>query len=133
MPHTICYVSKSREDLSKKEIGSILDHASAINNECIVSGILLHSFGNFFQILEGGQEHITSLYNKILKDPRHGDIIEVYNHSTAKPVFLNYNSNFHVVTTNDHLNYIRKYLRNNKNFYSCEKILRLLKPFDFFD
>ncbi|MGB3776648.1 MAG: BLUF domain-containing protein, partial [Leeuwenhoekiella sp.] len=133
LPHTICYMSKSKEGLSHDEIAGILDYASEKNNECDVSGILLHSFGNFFQVLEGGKEHITALYRKILKDKRHNEVFEIYNHSTAKPLFMDYQSNFHVLTSNADLQQIRKYLNAHRVSNTSEKLTRILRPFDFFD
>ncbi|WP_031428548.1 BLUF domain-containing protein [Flavimarina sp. Hel_I_48] len=133
LPHTICYISKSIKSLTHEDIQDILEHAEATNTECKVSGVLLHSMGNFFQVLEGGKEHITALYNKILKDPRHTDVFEVYNHPSAKPVFLDYQSNFHVVKDNERLEWIRKYLVQNRSSETSAKLTRLLRPFIFFE
>ncbi len=133
LPHTICYISKSSESLSQEEIAEVLEQAAEANNGCEVNGILLHSLGSFFQVLEGGRDHITALYKKILEDPRHGEVFEVYNRSTAKPVFLGYHSNFHIVTTNEQLYWIREYLKIHHSSTTSDKLARLLRPFAFFD
>lgn len=133
LPHTICYISKSIDSLSKEDIDGILKHASIANSDCDVSGVLLHSLGNFFQVLEGGKEHITSLYEKICEDPRHTDIFEVYNKPSARPVFLDYQSNFHVITDNERLDWIREYLEQNRSTTTSKKLTRLLRPFIFFE
>lgn len=133
LPYTICYISKSKDSLSEKDIKEILEHALVENNRCEVSGVLLHSLGSFFQVLEGNKEHVQALYKNILDDDRHYDIFEVYNKSSAKPVFMEYESNFHLVTSNETLDQIRKYLNEHKTSSTSEKLTRLLKPFIFFD
>lgn len=133
LPYTICYISKSNDALTDKEIKHILEHALVENNRCEVSGVLLHSLGSFFQVLEGNKDHILALYQKILEDDRHHDIFEVYNKPSAKPVFMDYESSFHLVTSNEKLDQIREYLNKHKTQSTTEKLTRLLKPFIFFD
>lgn len=133
LPHTICYISKSKENLGEEGIKEILDQAIEANNKCEVSGILLHSLGNFFQVLEGEKNYITTLFNKIVNDPRHFDVFEVYNKPSAKPVFMNYNSSFRVLTSNEELDQIRSYLDNHRVGTTSKKLKRLLRPFIFLD
>ena len=135
LPYTICYVSKSKPDLSESQIKDIFTHASTVNNKCDVRGILLHSLGNFFQVLEGDEKYLIDLYeNKIKKDPRHENIYEVYHKKTAKPVFTNYSSQFNIVEDSEQLEAIQVYLEENKiSSTTSDKLSRLLRPFMLID
>ncbi|WP_231367647.1 BLUF domain-containing protein [Gillisia sp. JM1] len=89
--YTICYVSKANPNLTIEEINTIFELTEENNSLHNVSGILLHSLGNFFQALEGGEKFIVDLYeNKILKDSRHSEVFEIYRRNIAIPVFSNY-------------------------------------------
>ena len=113
--HTICYISNAKPELSNREIEEVFEVTSHNNNEFDVSGILLYNMGHFFQVIEGEEEHIIDLYeNKIKVDPRHEEIFEVYNKATTKPVFLEYDSKFNIVKTEEDLQKIKDYLYNVK-------------------
>lgn len=132
--HTICYVSKADPNLTEEEINEIFKLTEDTNRAHNISGILLHSLGNFFQVLEGEEEYIEELYeNKILKDPRHSNVFEVYRRNIAQPVFSNYLSNFQAITTSSQLDKIRNYLEKNKSISTSEKLTRLLRPFIIFE
>ncbi|MBD2184741.1 BLUF domain-containing protein [Planktothrix sp. FACHB-1355] len=71
----LTYISKFARPLSSKEIEAI-GKVSAPNNQAKnITGVLLCSQGIFFQILEGDEENIDRLYEKILRDRRHTDIL----------------------------------------------------------
>jgi hypothetical protein len=120
--------------LTIEEINEIFKLTEDNNRLHNVSGILLHSLGNFFQVLEGEEKYIEDLYeNKILKDSRHSEVFEVYRRNISKPVFLNYLSQFQAITTSIQLDKIRKYLESNKRDSISEKLSRLLNPFIIWD
>lgn len=128
---TICYTSKSRADLTPEAINEIFSYTSKKNNANNVKGILLHSFGNFFQVLEGEEQFLTDLYeNKIKKDNRHSNLYEVFNKKCIKPVFGRYSSSFEILSNSEQLEDIKQYLDQNKaSSTTSEKLSRLLKPF----
>ena len=127
--YTICYVSKSNNSLEDNAIEQIFEKSMDYNSRCNISGILLHSFGNFFQVLEGNEEVLLELYEKIKKDERHGEIFEVYHGRTAHPIFYKYKSKFNVVKTAEDLKAIDAYLDLNDSHQVSDKLKRLLKPF----
>ena len=57
------------------ELLTILEEARINNAKLNVTGMLLFDDGNFLQVLEGEEDVVTSLYNKICKDPRHTSIM----------------------------------------------------------
>ncbi|BAO54104.1 BLUF domain-containing protein [Nonlabens marinus] len=127
--YTICYVSKSDTSLDETSIEKIFEKSWKYNNSCDISGVLLYSFGNFFQVLEGNEESLLELYEKIKNDERHDEIFEVYHGTTAHPIFLKYKSKFNVLKTLEDLKAIYSYLEMNKSHLGSDKLKRLLQPF----
>ncbi len=56
------------------EILQILSTARANNSSQSVTGALLFSSGYFAQVLEGPQASIERIFEKIQRDPRHGEV-----------------------------------------------------------
>ena len=56
------------------EIGRILMQSRKNNPKLEVGGVLYHSNDYFFQCLEGEQDVVNDLYQKIATDPRHKDV-----------------------------------------------------------
>lgn len=127
--HTICYVSKADPSLSQDDIALLFSHWAAVNNDSKITGILLHSLGNFFQVLEGTEKHLNQLFEKIVTDHRHTDVFTIFNRKTDRPAFLNYDSKFNVVTTKADLQRIKLYLDANRDDSTHDKLSRLLAPF----
>lgn len=128
--YTICYVSKAAPELKEQDIEELFNYTSKANTKKGVSGILLHSLGNFFQVLEGSEKHLLQLFEKIKEDPRHGEMYEVYNKRTNHPVFENYKSTFDIVKNSDDLKTLIAYLSVDKSNSTNHKLKRLLEPFD---
>ena len=130
MNYTICYISKSVDELKQEEIEAIFRHTQTTNNEKNIRGILLYEFGNFFQVLEGKKEVIEDLYhNKICEDTRHTDIQVLINYDIKEPIFKEYSSNFNIIKTREQLDGIRAYLSQNHHHHFSENIKRMLNPF----
>ncbi|WP_231896427.1 BLUF domain-containing protein [Gramella sp. MAR_2010_147] len=64
MRYAISYVSTAIRNLNDQEIKNILASSEKSNNENNITGLLLFSEGNFFQIIEGRKEDINELYKK---------------------------------------------------------------------
>lgn len=71
----LTYISKFSRPLSAQEIQSIGEISKINNQRQDITGVLLCSQGIFFQILEGEEDRIDRLYEKILRDNRHTDIL----------------------------------------------------------
>ena len=132
--YTICYVSKAAENITNKDVEDVFKVTEKANNDSGISGILLHSFGNFFQVLEGEKKMLEKLYeDQIKKDKRHHNIYEIFHTPTKTPIFANYFSKFQTITTSIQLDEIRSYLNSNLTNSNSEKLSRLLRPFMIFD
>lgn len=56
------------------DVGRILMQARKHNPTQQIGGVLYFSNNYFFQCLEGGQDVVNELYNKIAEDPRHENV-----------------------------------------------------------
>jgi len=70
----LVYASRMTTPLSMAVIVDILDAAVAHNRRHGISGILVFAAERFLQVLEGQDEAVDLLYERILRDPRHCDV-----------------------------------------------------------
>jgi len=71
----LTYISKFSRSLTKREIEGIGNISQTNNSREGITGVLLSCNGIFFQILEGEEDRIDRLYEKILRDERHNQIL----------------------------------------------------------
>ena len=71
----LLYASRAPEGAKCDVIQSIMQQSHANNPAQGITGILCHSEQVFMQVLEGGRDRVNALYAKILRDPRHTDVI----------------------------------------------------------
>lgn len=71
---SLIYVSTSEKLLNDEELLDILKTSRENNSSKDVTGLLLYKGGNFMQVLEGPDEAVEALYEKIKADPRHKDV-----------------------------------------------------------
>lgn len=94
MRYAISYVSTAASGLSEKQIEEIFVSTNARNNARGITGILLYSEGNFFQVIEGEKDQLLNLYQKIQKDERHHNVIKIFGREIKEDHFPNYESQF---------------------------------------
>ncbi len=72
------YTSAAIQPMPKSKLYKILVDSRVNNKLADVTGLLVYVDGKFLQVLEGDQEVITALLEKISKDQRHKDVKVVY-------------------------------------------------------
>lgn len=70
----LLYASRATEPLTQELMESILNQSRSHNPHNGVTGILCYSGDIFMQVLEGGRQQVSALYNTIVKDSRHHDV-----------------------------------------------------------
>jgi hypothetical protein len=72
----LMYASRALPGLDQEELNAILRQSRTWNPKFGITGVLcLCQTGSLFiQVLEGGRVQVNQLYNKIVRDPRHGDV-----------------------------------------------------------
>ena len=94
MRYAISYVSSVNSNLTEDDILKVLKYTRNWNNEHGITGILLYSDGNFFQVLEGEKELLKSLLSRIIKDERHTNVMVIFEKEVSETKFDDYQSDF---------------------------------------
>jgi len=71
----LMYVSRAAQPLTPESLAAIQKQSRACNPEHGITGVLCHSGDIFLQVLEGGRNAVSTLYNHIVADPRHTDVV----------------------------------------------------------
>lgn len=83
------HVTKLQQSVAK-EIRSILDACMRNNPPANITGALVFNDQYFAQILEGDRSAVTSMFCKIIKDPRHSEIVMLKAEPTNQRMFLDW-------------------------------------------
>lgn len=71
----LIYASAATVEFSTADLQQLLKLARENNESLGVSGMLVFHEGSFLQILEGEEEVVVALYNKIEEDDRHSNVL----------------------------------------------------------
>ena len=71
----LMYASRAVPAVDQEELLAILKKSKANNPKSGVTGALCFSEGIFLQVLEGGRNAVSQLYNRIASDSRHRDVV----------------------------------------------------------
>ena len=71
----IRYISRFADALTSEEITKIAESSARHNREVGVTGMLIASGELFFQIIEGADDKVDALYEAILRDERHNNVL----------------------------------------------------------
>lgn len=89
------YYSISNHEVTPDFIDSILEQARKNNEKIGVTGCLLYHNKVFLQLLEGKEETINKLFNKIATDNRHKEVTLVCEEKVAHRIFPNWSMAYH--------------------------------------
>lgn len=67
----LLYASSAVRPFEAIELDSLLQVSRRNNDAVNVSGMLLHHGGSFLQYLEGNEQDVSGVFERISKDPRH--------------------------------------------------------------
>jgi len=81
------YTSTAIQPMPKSKLYKILVGSRVSNKLADVTGLLVYVDGTFLQVLEGEQEMVSDLLEKISKDPRHTDVKVVYKTGVERRTF----------------------------------------------
>ncbi|MBQ0736432.1 BLUF domain-containing protein [Aquimarina celericrescens] len=135
MRYIISYVSTVNPDLSNTDIAKLMDHVNVHNNTIGLTGILIYSEGNFFQVLEGEEEIVKRMFERIKKDSRHYNIIKMLDKEMNDHSFSEYHSSFTVISDHYSQTELQEFLNKEKDYnpehyksilYLTQKFMKLL-------
>lgn len=102
----LVYVSSAVWLLTEADLEAILS-AAIVNNELYgVTGVLLYSDGTFFQYIEGVDEDIAYIYNRIKHSKQHQGIIELLHKQIQQRLFPDWYMGFFKPLKSEILNII---------------------------
>lgn len=73
----LVYASRARSVVDQAELLAILEIARQNNSARGITGMLMHDRDCFFQVLEGPEQEVLSLYQRIAEDGRHKSIMRI--------------------------------------------------------
>ncbi|HLM53058.1 MAG TPA: BLUF domain-containing protein [Pseudoxanthomonas sp.] len=83
----LIYTSSPSSPFDPGSLRQILDEARASNARRGVTGMLLYTRGSFFQVLEGEDQTLQGLFERICADPRHSDVVRIIHEPIARRMF----------------------------------------------
>lgn len=92
--YCLVYASSATRPFSSRDLLELLDVARRNNSELGVTGLLLHSDGNFMQALEGEERIVRELHSRIAKDSRHTGVITLLQGPIEKRSFDSWSMGF---------------------------------------
>ena len=87
MIYQLVYVSKATSDIPADELDQLLRDARTNNAQLDITGMLLYHDGSFIQVLEGDEQKVTRVFEKIERDPRHENTNVVLKTTVAERAF----------------------------------------------
>lgn len=72
---TLTYVSRAARPMLRLDLLFLLHQARAANEQAGITGLLLYRDIGFMQLVEGPQHALVGLYQKLLLDRRHQDLV----------------------------------------------------------
>ena len=91
---SLVYLSRANQMFSESELLELLRISRENNSRLQVTGLLLYKDGNFIQLLEGEQETVNQLYQKISRDDRHVNVTTLFDGPIETREFPNWSMGF---------------------------------------
>ena len=83
----LTYASTALKEWSPEELLKLLTECRTNNGAKNITGILLYNKGTFFQVLEGDEASVNSLYGMIEHDKRHKDVTLIQQENITERAF----------------------------------------------
>lgn len=87
---TMVYKSQAEENLDDAAIEKIVQDTKARNKKKNITGFFLYHAGEFIQLLEGEENAVKALFDKIKKDQRHRKVRVLSMEESVLRIFANW-------------------------------------------
>lgn len=123
----LIYFSRAAQGTSLQDVQNILETARHFNAEIGVTGKLCFATQYFLQAIEGPRLEINRLYNRILLDKRHQDLVLIGYEEITERLFSGWEMDYAPMT--DEINHLISSEDDaiNPEFLSYQKALDYLK------
>ncbi|MDE1891487.1 MAG: BLUF domain-containing protein [Betaproteobacteria bacterium] len=137
MIYYIIYLSSAKKLFDTEALINLLKISNKNNSAIGVTGMLLHKDGNFIQFIEGDQQKVQALFNKIKQDNRHHDVFVIDDGWLDERLFADWKMGFRNLDLLDSDNTIKEgysdFLNHTHDFHDLKNdkrgALMLLKLF----
>ena len=99
--HQIIYVSAATHLFSDQELLDLLSHSRESNQRCGVTGMLLYKEGDFMQVIEGEQDVIRRLFERISLSKRHSMVTVLADAPVQERAFADWSMGFRNLSPQD--------------------------------
>jgi hypothetical protein len=127
--HQVAYCSRAAPEVDASTVDRIVATARRSNPAQGITGLLVFGSGVFFQWLEGPRDHITGLMAKILRDPRHDEVVTL-SHSEEVRERLFPDWSMELVTPDQIREVLLDALANAEDEQNSASLTRLLEKID---
>ncbi len=90
----LVYRSTASHAFTQPELLHLLNSSRRRNQMANITGVLLYHKGHFFQVLEGPDDVVRSVYTRICNDPRHRFVQILFEESAAERLFDSWSMGF---------------------------------------
>ena len=97
----ISYISLARNTPTEKDLEKMLKEARLHNKRNKITGSLLYRDGTYIQVFEGPLKATEKLYEKILADKRHYEVVTLFRRPTRKRYFRDWTMAFRPLTSEE--------------------------------
>lgn len=127
----VMYTSAATNNIEETELLEILEKARKNNSEKNVTGLLIVKGRTFLQCLEGNEEDVMSIYEKIQDDERHTNIIDLLEEDISERLFPNWSMGYKNVKhlTDYNSDKLRSFETAEEFASSKDDVLEIFKEF----
>lgn len=95
--NSLVYVSLETHPMTDSDLVDILAVAREKNIKLEITGLLLYRGGFFMQLLEGPEDAVDTLYDRIRRDVRHSDVLLIYKETIVEREFPGWSMGFSTI------------------------------------
>lgn len=92
--YSLVYVSAARADFPDSALLDLLSVSRELNHRNGITGMLLFKERRFMQVLEGDKPDVRATFDRITRDPRHGDVTTLLEQEIAERDFPEWTMGF---------------------------------------
>jgi hypothetical protein len=97
----LIYASSATQEFGTEQLTDLLRQSREANERVGLTGMLLYSDGNFFQVLEGEPEEVDELYEKLHQDKRHTQLTLIIREPIVSRSFGDWSMGFSNISLNE--------------------------------
>lgn len=99
--YQVVYISTAKREYSKHELAEILAVSRRNNTRDGITGVLCYHGGTFFQMLEGDEERVRAVMERVDRDPRHFGVTVLLEQHVARRAMPDWSMAFREISDDE--------------------------------